>query len=88
MNALKIIIGILYAVILATSGGIVIFHIWKATRKPSLCDTCKWLATKNKYDYHTYVCYPNGSPFSEWNHKAPEYCKNYFKRGDSENGAE
>ena len=88
MNTLKIIIGILYVAILATSGGIVIFHLWKATRKPKLCDTCKWLASKNTHEYHTYTCHPNGSSFSEWNHKSPEYCKSYCKREGRNNGAE
>lgn len=88
MNTLKIIIGILYAVILATSGGIVIFYFWKVTRKPKLCDTCKWLETKNTHKYHVYSCKPDGRMFSEWNHEAPEYCKYYCKSEDSENGAE
>ena len=85
MNALKIIIGILYAVILATSGGIVIFYLWKATRKPSLFDTCKWLDTKRKGNHiDKYICYPRGRLSSRYDSKAPEYCKDYAQREEKD----
>lgn len=82
MIVLKVVLGIVQIFGLSLCVGVIIWNIVKAKKKPKLCDTCKWLATKNTHEYHVYVCYPNGSICSDWNHKAPEYCKNYRKRED------
>lgn len=82
MTTVKIIIGIVKIFALLTCVVGIVWNIVRAKKKASICDTCKWLTSKNVHAYNVYKCHPNGGFFSEWNHKPPEYCEHYCKRGD------